>query len=578
MRCRALIIFPVLCFISCLSGQPDHRRFIDKEIRRTMHEQHLPAMAVTVVCGQEVLYQEAMGMIDLEHQVPATSRSLFKLWSLAKPFTALGIFREIREGRVETDVPITTYLPDFSIQSIYAENTIPTVRDLLAHRAGLPRNEGLLPVGLERDINYLERFECATSTCYAAYPVGTRYKYSNLGYDLLGRVLEATSHEGFFRYMKVNILNELGMQNADFYSGAIDSSLHRAMGYAYHKRKYTPYVQYDINNFPSGNLYATIEDLSAFLQTVFREDLFEDGGILSRMLVNHYSRPGDPETMGLGWKLTPFGNGETLVWHDGGPSEGIGSLVAFLPEHELGIAVIGNGTSFSGYYSLQFAMKILGGLVKKESGEKPEEFSKFARYDLPSDKFRSLEGSYAAFGSMAEVKLKRNHLKALIGGISLSLIPLNDTEFAVTHWTEKIGLTKIIEPPIDFTKIRVSFRDDEIVGFGTMILDMMGISYELCPRYPVEEGNHEQWRSLCGFYRQADRISTGTWDNVSDGRTSIRMEEGVLIMSGLYGPIVPVNDTLIRVLSGPFQGEFLQYEPESGTILHQKQAFIPINP
>jgi hypothetical protein len=53
------------------------------------------------------------------------------------------------------------------------------------------------------------------------------------------------------------------------------------------------------------------------------------------------------------------------------------------------------------------------------------------------------------------------------------------------------------------------------------------------------------------------------------------MEAGVLIMSGPYGPIVPVNDTLIRVLSGPYHGEFLDYEPAEGVILHQKWAFVP---
>ena len=181
MRVRIRNILLFLFLTSCLSGQPGDREFIEKEIRRTMRKQHLPAMAVTIISGQEILYQDAMGMIDMENQIPASTRSVFKLWSLAKAVTAIEIFREIEEGLVELDAPLTTYLPDFSIQSRYTANDIPTIRDMLAHRAGFPRHEGLMPAGIERDLNYLERFEYGAANCYAAYPVATRYKYSNLG-------------------------------------------------------------------------------------------------------------------------------------------------------------------------------------------------------------------------------------------------------------------------------------------------------------------------------------------------------------------------------------------------------------
>ena len=580
---KILTIFLFLGFSSCLSSQTDEIAFIEKEIRRTMRKQHLPAMAVTVVRGQEILYQDAMGWIDMENQIPATTRSVFKLWSLAKAFTALGIFREIEEGLIDLDAPVTSYLPDFSIQSRYAANEIPSIRDILAHRGGLPRHEGLMPAGIVREnLNYLERFEYGVANCYAAYPVATQYKYSNLGYDLLGRVLEETSKEGFFKYMKLEVLNELGMFNAAYYSGSIDSSLHRALGYEYHKRKYHPYIQYDINNFPSGNLYATIEDLSVFLQTIFRKEFFTQKETLSRMLVDLYSKPDDPETMGLGWKLAPMEHGDTLVWHDGGPTEGIGSLVAFLPEQEIGIAVIGNGTSFSGFYAMQFARKVLNRIMNEHAAEESpgepeplEQPAKATRYELSLEQLQKLEGRYAAFGSLAEVKLKGNQLKADFGEVSLILIPWSDTEFTVTHWLVKTGLTRIIEPPVDFTKLRLSFRDESSEGYGTMILNMLDVTYEICPRYPAQIGKPEQWEKWCGSYGRADRIPGAGWETLGDAHTEIRMEEGVLLMSEPYGPILPVNDTLIRVLSGSYHGEVLDYDRETGVILHQKWAFIP---
>ena len=70
------------------------------------------------------------------------------------------LFRAIEEGLVELDAPITTYLPEFNIQSTYTAHDTITIRDILAHRAGLPRHEGLLPPGVVREnLNYVERFE-----------------------------------------------------------------------------------------------------------------------------------------------------------------------------------------------------------------------------------------------------------------------------------------------------------------------------------------------------------------------------------------------------------------------------------
>jgi len=580
---QIMTILILMSMGSCLSCQTVDHDAIEKQMRRNMRKQHLPAMAVTVVRGEDILFQKALGLIDVENRIPASTQTVFKLWSMAKAFTAIEIFREIEEGLVDLNAPLTRYLTDFSIQSSFSGNDSITVRDVLAHRSGLPRHEGLLPAGMERDLNYLERFECGAANCYSAYPVATRFKYSNLGYDLLGRVIEESRNEGFFKHMKLNLLNDLGMKNADFYSGAIDSSLHRALGYGYQKRNYIPYLQYDINNFPSGNLYATIEDLSAFLQSVFGGELFDKEGTLSRMLADHYSHPGDPQTMGLGWKLARMENGETLVWHDGGPTEGIGSLIAFVPEHKIGIALIGNGTTFSGFYSLQFAMNILDMVLEVNQEDTRGKDRKVIKTDqtgrekveVSSEDMQELEGSYAAFGSLIEVKRKGKKLKASIGGLSLILLPESDTEFGVTHWMEKTGLTRIIKPPVDFTEIRISFRKVGPDGSGCMILHMMDVSHEICPKYPRQSSVPELWRTLCGSYRRADRIPGGTWETPGEGRTEIWLKDGVLGMSGAYGPVLPVSDTILRVMGGAYHGEYLDLDPQSGVILHQKWAFVP---
>jgi hypothetical protein len=196
-------------------------------------------------------------------------------------------------------------------------------------------------------------------------------------------------------------------------------------------------------------------------------------------------------------------------------------------------------------------------------------------YELSPEKLENLTGAYAAFGSLAEVKRSGKKLKASIGGVSLILVPLSETEFAVTHWMERTGLARIIKPPLDFSRFSVRFRENEQSGTINMILNMMNVSYEICPKYPVQTEIPQQWKELCGSYQRADRIPGGSWETPGESRTEIRLENGILMMSGAYGPILPVSDTMFRVLSGSYHGEYLDFDPGSGVITHQKWVFVP---
>ena len=380
--------------------------YIDKLINRSMKKNHLPAFAITIVEDQNILYQKATGVIDLEKNTQASTSSVFKLWSLAKVFTAIEIFRETEEGLVELDLSLSDYLPDFKIQNGYGAMEKITIKSLLAHRSGLPRNECIrIPVG-EGDYGTLDKFEIATWECMMAFPTGYRYKYSNLGYDLLGRVIEENRRMGYAQYMKSLLRDSLGMENSTFDSEDITDSEMRVKGYEFHKGKFQPRVQMDINSVPSGNLYATTEDLSTFLKLVFQGNLFHDETTLYQMFTDHYSRLGDPETMGLGWKTTRINNSDFLVWHDGGPVEGIGSVIAILPGQKLGIAMMANSTEFSGDKSIQLAIHILNRILddrsesRKISGDTPERISVSRQY------LERYEGRYIAFGREMNVKSK----------------------------------------------------------------------------------------------------------------------------------------------------------------------------
>lgn len=573
-----LLLFPLSG--SCANGphqggHTDSTAFIEKEMRRMMRKHHLPAMALSIVEEEEILFQEARGFIDLENKIPATAQSLFKLYSVSKAFTALEIFREIEEGMVDLETPISEYLPEFSIQSRFGDLTPITVKDVLAHRSGLPRNGCITCLPGENDPYTLEKFDRSAEDCYMAYPAGFRYHYSNLGYNLLGRIVEENRCTGFASFMNTHLLQDLGMESSTFHLGEINNEHAVALGYEYYKRKQYPMLQPDINNVPSGNLYSTLEDLSAFLKALLNNEVFSNENTMELMYCDHYSTPKDPETMGLGWKTTRITGDELMIWHDGGPDEGIGALVAFIPGQKLGIAMVANSTRFSSDKTVPFAMDILTRLMEKKLNRVLAKAEKHPGMNLPEEVLKEYEGNYIAWGMPMAVENRKAKLKGKIGGLSLDLIPTSETEFRVSHWMDRMGLTKIIRPPVEFGKISITFTKTGSQPPESMIIDLNHISHEICPRYPELTSLNTPWNHLPGNYQLARRLPGNRAGELRGDMYSIFVEDDVLKASGVFGPIIPLDDHSILIVSGPFAGETMEYFPESGHIVHQNSVFIP---
>jgi CubicO group peptidase (beta-lactamase class C family) len=550
-------------------------QFTENSINQLMHKQHLPGFAITVVDERGIIYQKTFGLSDIENNIPASTKTVFKIWSVAKVFTAIEIFREVEQGLIDLDLPIKRYLPEFNIQSRYNNTEAITVKSILAHRSGLPRNECVNLPDTNRNIHFLDRFERSVTDCFIAFPVGYRYKYSNLGYDLLGRIIEENRQESYSKFMRENLLYDLGMKNSSFSTAILPDHGLIAKGYEYYKGKYYPMIQSDINNVPSGNLYSTIEDLSIFLKTVICNEVFSSKETMSLMYSDYYSNTADPERMGLGWKTTTLHGNELMVWHDGGPVEGTGALVAILPESKLGIALIANGTRFSGSISVPFAIEIFDQILETKPYSRYSQSEKPEKIEVSSQLLSNYEGIYTVFGQIMDVRIKKNILKGKIGGIGLDLIPVSETKFRVTNWMDKIGLTKIIKPPVDFKKISIEFYGCTSPGSGYMIINLDNISYEICCRYPRNISYPFNWNVLTGEYQIAERLPNNKIGKFTGRRVNIRNDDNILIMSGIYGPIFPLNNKYLTFSTGSFAGEVIEFNEETGNLLHQNVVFVP---
>jgi len=554
--------------------------YSEYRIQQLMKQHHLPSVAVALIDDQNTVWQNVFGLANVEKEIPATTDTVYKLWSVAKLFTAIETMRLVDEGLVNLDAPITDYLPDVSIQSRFPDSEPITIRSILSHHSGLPRNECYSLISQPGDDDVLGEMVQSLKDCYTTFPVGYRYKYTNIGPDMLGYLIQELRDESFTRYMKKNLLAPIGMENSTFFSAGIPEQKDVAMGYEFYDGKHYPLEQHDITSLPSGNLYSTIEDMSDFARFVFRDGEANGEQIikpktLHLMFADQFSSRRDPQPMGLGWKITRAIDSELLVWHDGGPGEGIGSLVALLPERKLGIVLFANEVSFDGSVSVSLAIEILELMLEAKYGVIPSGKETQESIDLDRSLLDAYAGKYIAFGQVMVVSSSDDQLKVRIQGMKLDLVPVDQTRFIVSHWLLKLGLMELFQLPIDLRELEIEFLVGDEADDDVMIINIGDISYEICPRYPEFTDIPALWEELAGVYELAVRLPSGIVGDDIIGRDEIVIEDGVLKMPGVVGPLKPITETEIIILSGPFAGETMVYEPATGYIYHQWVVYKP---
>ena len=540
-----------------------------------MKQKHMPSVAVALLDDQHTIWNAAFGMANLEDNIPAAADTVYKIWSVAKVFTAIETMRLVEEGSLDLDAPISEYLPDFSIQSRFADPGTITIRNILTQRSGLPRNGC---TWVEHSPAELAGLAASLEHCYLAFPAETRYKYSNIGFDILGYLVEQERNQLFPFYVRDKLFTPIGMKNSAFLKEEIPDDLTIALGYEYHKRDYYPLMQNDISSLPSGNLYATIDDMSEFIKLMFRAGNVNGEQIiqpetLNRMVEKQASNPNDPQRQGLGWKIAPIFGSEQMIWHDGGPSEGIGALIALIPERKLGVILFANSTHFDGSISAPLAVELLELMLEAKYGlTAPEEIPPETEALDPAALAR-FEGRYIVFGEVMEIFLKGGKLKGKVMGLTFNLIPLDQHTFKLNNWLMRLGLDRLIPVPIDLRKLSFQFFAADAPEQDTMIINIGDISYEICPKVPDITDSLPYWETITGSYELYTKQHSGHAGQNAVGSTNITIEDGILHMSGFAGPLLPISETELIIMSGSFVGETIRYDPETGHLHHQKFVF-----
>jgi dihydroorotase/N-acyl-D-amino-acid deacylase len=328
---------------------------LDAFVAATIEAWQVPGLALAIVRDDQVVHLKGYGQRDREEGLPVTPQTLFPIASISKSFTVSGLSMLADAGKLDWDQPVRAVVPEFVLKDVVAADRA-TPRDLVSHRTGLPRHDGvwyrsrgsrLEAVKLLRHLEPSRDFRAA-------------WQYNNLMFLAAGVVAERASGQTWEAFTRARILGPLGMTSSGFLSENPEPGDNFARPYGRRGAavKRIPFYHDDALG-PAGGVVSSAEELVRYLRFHMNKGRWEGRRLLSEAAAEAMQTPqaviaeGEmqplyatrfPElghsTYGLGFFLTTY-RGSKLVWHSGS-LDGYSLLLSFLPAEKVGVIVLCN--------------------------------------------------------------------------------------------------------------------------------------------------------------------------------------------------------------------------------------------
>jgi CubicO group peptidase (beta-lactamase class C family) len=244
----------------------------------------------------EIVAKALHGYQDQDTREPITLRTIYNWGSCTKPFTAIAVMQLRDAGRLNLEDPVARYVPEVSRFRNKFNQPI-TLLHLLEHTSGLPRFSATarLKEGVFYEADNWEAFRDGFAAVELAFEPGSRYSYSNLGYNLLGRLIENVTHVPFAEYVTAHILAPLGMHSSYFDVTPGPLAPDRSNNYLGHKQRLYPAGKDFTGGLgnASGGLNAPVPDMIRFMNFLYLLDEEQDvyGKVLKRSTLEEMFKP-----------------------------------------------------------------------------------------------------------------------------------------------------------------------------------------------------------------------------------------------------------------------------------------------
>ncbi|QEC46064.1 serine hydrolase [Pseudobacter ginsenosidimutans] len=329
-----------------------------------------PGLVYGIVRNGQLIYTGNTGLSNIEKQIPATSTSAFRIASMTKSFVSVAILQLRDQGKLKLDDPAYNYIPELK-QQHYASDDAPllTVRHLLTHAAGFPEDnpwgDRQLAISNEAMLAMVKK-----GISFSNSP-GVKYEYSNLGFALLGYIIQQVSGLPYEEYIDKNILTPLNMAHTYWeYSKVPANEL--ALGYRRLNNNWVEQPMLHSGAYGAmGGMITTIEDFAKYMNFHLSGWPARNGpedGPLKRSSIREMQQPWNFNTLnaryqfpgetsacpmvaayGYGLRWTRDCKGRVMVGHSGG-LPGFGTNWTILPDYGIGVVCFANLTYASATY------------------------------------------------------------------------------------------------------------------------------------------------------------------------------------------------------------------------------------
>lgn len=308
----------------------------------------VPGIAVAVVYQDQVVYQWGFGTREQGKDLPVDADTVFQLASFSKPISSTVVAAIVGEGTISWDSRIADIDPEFQLSEAYPSMQV-TVRDLFAHRSGLPGDAGneLEALGFSRDQILHQLRLVKPSSSFRA-----DYSYSNFGITEGAVAAAGAAGLGWEEAADEKLFGPLGMTSSSYrYADLLEHENRAALHVRYEDEWRTLSKRMPDAQAPAGGASSSVRDLAQWMRLVLANGKFNGEQLIDEAAIAETHVPviyrgktpftGQPSFYGLGWNVQQSSHG--VVWgHAGAFSNGTRTVVNLLPSEELGIVVLSN--------------------------------------------------------------------------------------------------------------------------------------------------------------------------------------------------------------------------------------------
>lgn len=323
---------------------------LDQTIEEGLKSFNVPGISVAVVVGDEVVLAKGYGWRDVAGKKRMTADTLQPIASMTKQFAVASLATLVRQGKLDWDVPVRNYLPDFRLEDEHATAAV-SARDLVTHRTGLPRHDAVwFGTDLTREQLYQRLRYLPLSK-----DLRERFQYNNLMFmtaGYLGGKLAGTTWE---ELTKRELLQPLGMQRTNFQIGDLLKDPDHSEAYELNTKREVVRIEYKGLDAagPAGSMNSSVTDLANYARMILAGGKFGGKQVLLEADVQAMLEPKIPigrspmpefgfSHYGMGLFTQTYRGVE--IAHHGGNIEGASSMIVFVPAKRIAVVVLANRT------------------------------------------------------------------------------------------------------------------------------------------------------------------------------------------------------------------------------------------